>query len=231
MQRQRKSSWEITMHPGAGSRFLLSQFSSVAQLCLTLCNPMDCSTSGFPVHHQLPEFTQIPVHWVTDAIQPSQPLSPPSPPGTYLTILVSPQGMYITISLNFSEELRPSPRWWMATSSWAQDSLGSRTTNRPTRRKPHNLQPSPQIFPIKHFSENHWGVWVFWTFLFIGTAINLSLPQTPMYWFTLPHCLSGIQTWFDNSDQNWDQNQNCKHSLMQLKQEGRQQGTTFKRMT
>ena len=155
---------------------------------------MDCSTSGLPVHHQLPEFTQIHVHWVGDAIQTSQPLSPPSPPGIYITILVSPQELYIAISLNFSEELRPSPRWWMATSSWAQDSLGSRTTNRPTGRKPHNLQPSPQIFPIKHFSENHWGVWGFWAFLFIGTAINLSLPQTPMYWFTLPHCLSGIQT-------------------------------------
>ena len=56
------------------------QFSSVAQLCLTLCNPMDCSTPGLPVHHQLPEFTQTHIHWVSDAIQPSQPLSSPSPP-------------------------------------------------------------------------------------------------------------------------------------------------------
>ena len=44
------------------------QFSSVAQSCLTLCNPMDCSTPGFPVHHQLSEFTQTHVHWVSDAI-------------------------------------------------------------------------------------------------------------------------------------------------------------------
>ena len=51
------------------------QFSSVAQLCLTLCDPMDCSTPGLPVHHQLPEFTQTHVHWVSDAIQPSHPLS------------------------------------------------------------------------------------------------------------------------------------------------------------
>ena len=56
------------------------QFSSVTQSCLTLCNPMDCSTPGFPVHHQLPEFTQTHVHWVGDAIQPSHPLSSPSPP-------------------------------------------------------------------------------------------------------------------------------------------------------
>ena len=56
------------------------QFSSVAQSCPTLCNPMDCSTPGLPVHHQLPEFTQTHVHWVGDAIQPSHPLSSPSPP-------------------------------------------------------------------------------------------------------------------------------------------------------
>ena len=54
--------------------------SSVAQPCLTLCNPMDCSTPDIPVHHQLPEFTQTHVHWVSDAIQPSHPLSSPSSP-------------------------------------------------------------------------------------------------------------------------------------------------------
>ena len=56
------------------------QFSSIAQSCPTLCNPMNCSTPGLPVHHQLPEFTQIHVHWVGDAIQPSHPLSAASPP-------------------------------------------------------------------------------------------------------------------------------------------------------
>ena len=56
------------------------QFSSVAQSCLTLHNPMNRSTSGLPVHHQLPEFTQTHVHRVSDAIQPSHPLSSPSPP-------------------------------------------------------------------------------------------------------------------------------------------------------
>ena len=55
------------------------QFSSVAQSCPTLCDPMDCSTPGLPVHHQLPEFTQTYVHQVGDAIQPSHPLSSPSP--------------------------------------------------------------------------------------------------------------------------------------------------------
>ena len=56
------------------------QFSSVAQSCPTLCDPMNCSTPGLPVHHQLPEFTQTHVHCVSDAIQPSHPLSSPSPP-------------------------------------------------------------------------------------------------------------------------------------------------------
>ena len=56
------------------------QFSSVAQSCPTLCDPMKRSTPGLPVHHQLPEFTQTHVHRVGDAIQPSHPLSSPSPP-------------------------------------------------------------------------------------------------------------------------------------------------------
>ena len=59
------------------------QFSSVswvAQLCLTLCDPMDCSTPGFPAHHQLLELTQAHVHQVSNAIQPSYPLWSPSPP-------------------------------------------------------------------------------------------------------------------------------------------------------
>ena len=61
------------------------QFSSVSQLCLTLCNPMNPSTPGLPVHHQLPEFTQTHVHWVSDAIQPSHILSSPSPPALNLS--------------------------------------------------------------------------------------------------------------------------------------------------
>ena len=58
------------------------QFSSVTQLCPTLCNPMNRSTPGLPVHHQLPEFTQTHIHQVSDAIQPSHPLSSPFPPAT-----------------------------------------------------------------------------------------------------------------------------------------------------
>ena len=71
------------------------QFSSVAQSCSTLCDPMECSTPGLPVHHQLPESTQTHVHWVGDAIQPSHPLSSPSPPALNLS---QHQGLFQWIS-------------------------------------------------------------------------------------------------------------------------------------
>ena len=61
------------------------QFSSVAQSCSILFDPMEWIKSGLPVHHQLPEFTQTQVHWLGDAIQPSHPLSSPSPPAFNLS--------------------------------------------------------------------------------------------------------------------------------------------------
>ena len=61
-------------------RFQLDQFISVAQLCPMICDPLDCSTPGFPVHHQLQESTQTHVHRVGDALQPFHLLSAPSPP-------------------------------------------------------------------------------------------------------------------------------------------------------
>ena len=75
------------------------QFSSVAQSCLTLGNPMDCSMPGLPVHHQFPELTQTHVHWVGDAIQPSHPLPSPSLPSIFPSIRV------------FSNELVLRIRW------------------------------------------------------------------------------------------------------------------------
>ena len=89
------------------------QFSSVTQSCLTLCDPMDCSTPGFPVHHQLPKFTQTHVHWVSDAIQPSHLLSSPSLPAFNLS---QHQGLLRWVSslhqvakvLNFSFSISPN---------------------------------------------------------------------------------------------------------------------------
>ena len=74
---------------------LTVQFNSVAQLCPTLCNPMDCSIPGLPVHHQLQEFTQTHAHWVGDAIQPSHPLLSPSPPAFNLS---QHQGLFKWVS-------------------------------------------------------------------------------------------------------------------------------------
>ena len=71
------------------------QFSSVAQSCLTLCHPMNCSTPGFPVHHQLLELAHTHVHQVNDAIQPSHPLSSPSPPAFNLS---QHQGLFQWVS-------------------------------------------------------------------------------------------------------------------------------------
>ena len=83
------------------------------QSCPTLCDPMDCSMPGLPGHHQLPEFTQIHVHWVSDAMQPSHPLSSPSPPALNLS---QHQGLFKWVSslhqrakvLSFSFNISPS---------------------------------------------------------------------------------------------------------------------------
>ena len=88
--RVRSKSWRIVDSPlkngdaVKGLQFSSVQFSSVTQSCPTLCNPMNCSIPGLPVHHQLPEFTRTHVHQVSDAIQPSHPLSSPSPPAPNL---------------------------------------------------------------------------------------------------------------------------------------------------
>ena len=71
------------------------QFSLVTELCPTLCDPMDYSSPSLPVHHQLPELTQIHVHWVGDAIQPSHPLSSPTPPALNLS---QHQGLFKWVS-------------------------------------------------------------------------------------------------------------------------------------
>ena len=73
----------------------MSSVQSLSHSCLTLCDPMDCSTPGLPVHHQLQELTQTHVHRVSDAIQPSHPLSSPSPPAFALS---QHQGLFKWVS-------------------------------------------------------------------------------------------------------------------------------------
>ena len=70
----------LQSHQGSPIFYCSVQFSSVTQSCPTLCDPMNCSTPGLPVHHRILAFTQTHVHRVGDAIQPSHPLSSPSPP-------------------------------------------------------------------------------------------------------------------------------------------------------
>ena len=79
------------------------QFSTVVQLCPTLCDPMNSSTPGLPVHHQLLEFTQTHVHWVGDAIQPSHPLSSPTP---------APNPSHIRFFSNESTLRMRWPKYW-----------------------------------------------------------------------------------------------------------------------
>ena len=84
--------------------YLYNQIRSVAQLCPTLCDPMNCSTPGLPVHHQLPEFTETHAHRVSDAIQPSHPLSSPSPP--------TPSPPSIRVFYNESTLRMRWPKYW-----------------------------------------------------------------------------------------------------------------------
>ena len=77
------------------------QFSLVPQSCPTLCDPMDCSTPGLPVYHQLPEFSQTHVHWVGDAIQPSHPLCPLLLPSIFIGHLPT-QGIHLSVSCLFA---------------------------------------------------------------------------------------------------------------------------------
>ena len=100
---------------------LVIQFNSFTQLCPVLCNAMDCSTPGFPAHHQLPEFTQTHVHWLGEAIQLSHPLSSPSPPAFNFS---QHQGLFQWVSshqvakaLEFRFSISPSNEYSGLTSS------------------------------------------------------------------------------------------------------------------
>ena len=124
------------------------QFSSVAQSCPTLCDPMNCSTSGLPVHHQLPEFTQTHVHRVGDVIQPSHPLSSPFPP--------APNPSSIRVFSNESTLHMRRPKYW----SFSFSIITSKKTPRTdilqnglvgspcSPRDSHESSPTPQFKSI-----------------------------------------------------------------------------------
>ena len=98
---------------------------SVARSCSTLCDPMDCSTPGFPVLHYLPEFAQTHVHWVSDAIQPSHPLSSPSLPAFSLS---QPHGLFQWVSSSYqvAKVLDPqnqSFQWILKVDRWIRKKM------------------------------------------------------------------------------------------------------------
>ena len=98
----------------SNNAFSSVQFSSVTQSYPTFCDPMNCSMPGLPVHHQLPEFTQTHVHWVSDAIQPSHPLLSPSPPAFNLS---QHQGFFKWVSSSHQVESFPTPQFKTISSS------------------------------------------------------------------------------------------------------------------
>ena len=124
------------------------QFSSVTQSCLTLCNPMNRSTPGLPVHHQLPEFTQTHVHRVSNAIQPSHPLSSPSPPALNLS---RHQGLFQWVSSSHQVakvlefQLQHLSFQWIFRTDFLEDGLvGSPCSPRDSQQS----SPAPQFRSI-----------------------------------------------------------------------------------
>ena len=134
--------------------FSSAQFSSVAQSCLTLCDPMDCSTPGFPVHHQIPELIQTHVYWVSNAIQSFHPLSSPSSHAFSLSqhhdlfqwVSSSPQ---VAKVLEF--QLQHQSLQWTPRSDLLQDGLvGSPCSPRDTQES----SPTPQAIGSQRLGDN-----------------------------------------------------------------------------
>ena len=128
------------------------QFRAVTQSCLTPLNPMVCSTPGFPVHQQLPELTQTHVHHVSDAVQPSHPLSSPSPPTFSLS---QHQGLFQWVGSSHQEakvlefQLQHQSFQWIFRTDFLQDGLvGSPCSPRACQES----SPTPQFKSIQFFS-------------------------------------------------------------------------------
>ena len=142
------------------------QFSSVAQLCPTFCNLVDHSTPGLPVHHQLLEFTQTHVLWVSDAIQPSHPLSSPSLPALNLSQRQSQffasGGQSIGISVSTSVFPMNTQDWsplgwtgWISLQSKGLSKVFSNTTVQKHQFFSAQLVYSPSLTSIHDYWKNH----------------------------------------------------------------------------
>ena len=137
--------WLFTLLCSRNQQSIVNQVSSVAQLCPTLCDPMNCSTPGFPVHHQLPELAQTHVHWVGNAIQSSHPLSSPSPPAFNL---FHHQGLFHWVSSHQVAkvlEFQHQSFQWIFRTDFLQDGLvGSPCSPRDSQES----SPTPQFKSI-----------------------------------------------------------------------------------
>ena len=137
------------------------QFSSVTQLCPTRCDPMNRSKPSLPVHHQLPESTQTHVHWVGDAIQPSHPLSSPSPPALNLSAsgsfpmsqLLAPGGPSIGVTASTSVLPMNNQYWsplvWTGWISLQSKGL-SRVFSNTTVQKNQSFGAQPSLWSSSH---------------------------------------------------------------------------------
>ena len=125
--------WSRKLFPLVASSPSSVQFSSVAQLCPTLCDHMNRSMRGLTVHHKLLEFIQTHVHWVSDAIQPSHPLSSPSPPALNTS---QHQGLFQWVNCSHEVakvlefQLQHQSYWWTTRTDFLYDGLvGSPISN------------------------------------------------------------------------------------------------------
>ena len=141
--------------------------SSVAQSCLTLCSPMDCSTPGFPVHHQLPKLAQTHVHQVSDAIQPSHPLSSPSPlPLIFPSIRVFPSESVLhirwpNIAVSVSASVLPmNIQYWFpwGLTGWIslQSKRLSRVFSNTTVQKHQFVGAQLSLWSNSHITHDYW---------------------------------------------------------------------------
>ena len=156
------------------SFYLSVQFSSVTQSCLTLCSLMDCSTTGFPVHHQLLELAQTHVHRVSDAIPPSHPLLSPSPPALYLS---QHQGLSQWVSSSHQAakvlefQLQFQSFQWIFRTDFLQDGLvGSPCSPRDSQE----FSPTPQFKSINSTGSAFFVVQLSHPYMTTGKTIALT---------------------------------------------------------
>ena len=151
--------------------FFWVQFSSVAQSCPTLCDPMDCSMPGFPVHHQLPEFTQTHVHWVSDVIQPisssvisfsSHLQSFPAPRSFQMSQLLASGGQSIGVSASISVLPMNTQDWfplgwtgWISLQSNGLSRVFSNTKVQNINSLVLSFLYSPTLTSIHDYWKNH----------------------------------------------------------------------------